>query len=100
MDPVTLITTALAAGAAAAAKNGISEAVKDGYAALKRRIIERFGTKADVASAIGQVEQKPNSTARQSVLDEEVRLSGAHEDADLAGEAQALLTPHFSDSVI
>ena len=35
MDPVTLIVTALAAGAASALQDGASAAVKDAYARLK-----------------------------------------------------------------
>ena len=35
MDPVALLVTALAAGAASALQDGVSAAVKDAYARLK-----------------------------------------------------------------
>jgi hypothetical protein len=45
MDPTTLIIGALAAGAAAAAKDTASQAVKDAYAGLKALIQRRFAEK-------------------------------------------------------
>ncbi len=42
MDPVTLIVTALAAGAASALQDGASAAVKDAYARLKALVKKRF----------------------------------------------------------
>jgi hypothetical protein len=91
MDPLTLITSALAAGAAVAGKEAVTQGVKDAYAALKRGIIGRFGEKAEVQNAVEQVEKKPDSEARQTVLKEELKHANAHEDAELVREAQALL---------
>jgi hypothetical protein len=91
MDPLTLITSALAAGAAVAGKEAVTQGVKDAYAALKRGITARFGEKPGVQNAVEQVEKKPDSEARQNVLKEELQEANAHEDADLVREAQTLL---------
>ena len=42
MDPVTLIVTALAAGAASALQDGAAVAVKDAYARLRALVTKRF----------------------------------------------------------
>jgi hypothetical protein len=42
MDPVTLIVTALAAGAVLGLKDAASAAVKDAYAGLKALVKKRF----------------------------------------------------------
>ena len=91
MDPVTIIVTALAAGAALAAKDVAAQAVKDGYAALKALIVRKFGEKADVAVAVEGVEKKPDSEARQAVLKEELDSAGAAQDTEMVKQAQALL---------
>jgi hypothetical protein len=91
MDPITIIVTAVAAGAVAASKDVAAQAVKDGYAGLKALIVRKFGEKADVADAVEGVEGKPDSEARQSVLTEELETAGAAQDADLVQQAQALL---------
>jgi hypothetical protein len=45
MDPVTLIVTALAAGAAPALQDGASAAVKDANARLKALVTKRFANR-------------------------------------------------------
>ena len=42
MDPVSVIVTALAGGAAAALKDTASQAIKDGYAGLKALVLRRL----------------------------------------------------------
>jgi hypothetical protein len=91
MDPITIIVTAVTAGAVAASKDVAAQVVKDGYAALKALLVRKFGQEADVAGAIEGVEKKPGSEARQSVLKEELETAGAAQDADLVQQAQALL---------
>ena len=91
MDPVTVIVSALAAGAVAAAKDVATQAVKDGYAGLKALVVRRFEGKGDVTTALEQVEKKPESTARRDVLTEELKTAGAERDSELLSLAQALL---------
>lgn len=91
MDPLTLIVTALVAGAAAAAKEVGGEAVKNAYNGLKTLISGKFGAKANVEAAIASVEQKPDSDNRKGVLKEELEAAGADKDAELLKQAQALV---------
>ncbi len=83
MDPVTIVVMALVAGAAAAAKDVAAQTVKDGYAGLKALIVHKFGGKADVASAVDQVEKKPDSEGRKTMLAEELSAAGVAQDDDV-----------------
>ncbi len=91
MDPITTIVTAVAAGAAAAAKETVGQAVKDGYAGLKALLLRKFGEKADLQGAIQGVEKKPDSDARKGVLKEELEAAGAGQDAEVVRQARELL---------
>jgi hypothetical protein len=87
MDPVslTVITSAIAAGAAASLKDTASAAVKDTYEAVKALIRRRYAS-ADVAA----VEKKPDSEAKRGSLAEDLADAGAEDDDELARLAQAL----------
>jgi len=91
MDPLSIILSALIAGAAASAKDVAVQAVKDGYAGLKALLIRKFGDMADVAASIEQVEKKPESESRQLTLKEELAAVDAGGDKELTAEAKALL---------
>jgi len=91
MDPVTLIVTALATGAAAAAKDIGGDAIKSAFNGLKGLIAKKFGGKANVESAIASVEQNPNSENRKGVLKEELETAGADKDEELMAQVQAFL---------
>ena len=89
MDPITVtIVSALAAGAAAAAKDVATDVIKDAYAGLKRLIIDRYQRAAPFADA---VEADPASEPEQKVLGKQLDQAGAPEDDDLKAAAQALL---------
>ena len=72
MDPVTIVVTALVAGAVDALKPTATEAVKDAYGKLKSTLIKKFGRDSDVGQAVQKVEDKPDSEARKRVLEEEL----------------------------
>ena len=91
MDPITIILTALVAGAASSAKDVGVQAIKDAYAGLKALVVRKFGGKADVEPSIQQVEKKPDSEGRQATLKEELAAAGADKDEELVKLAQALL---------
>lgn len=91
MDPITLIVTALAAGAAAAAKDVGGDAVKSAFNGLKALIAKRFGGKANVESAIASVEQKPDSDNRKGVLKEELEAAGVDKDEEVLKLVQSFL---------
>ena len=91
MDPVTLIVTALATGAAAAAKDIGGDAVKGAFNGLKALIAKKFGSKPDVAEAVSKVEQKPESEGRKETLKEELQAAGADQDQELLAQVKAFL---------
>ncbi len=78
--------TALVAGSAAALQSTVGEAVKDGYAALKKMIKERYG-----GVELAPVESDPADPAGREELAQQLRESGAGADAEMLAKAQALL---------
>lgn len=84
MDPVTLaIVTALA--------NLSQTAIQDAYTAFKAAMQKKYGVKCELIEAVDKLEQKPDSKARQSVLQEEVASAKADQDSDLLQTANELL---------
>jgi hypothetical protein len=84
MDPITLIVTALAAGAESA-----SSAVKDAYASLKALVRKRLVGQPDAELVLARHEQAPETW--QAPLAAVLGDAGADRDADLVAAAQALL---------
>jgi len=90
MDPVTLIVTALAAGAASALQDGASDAVKNAYARLKALVAKRFADRPKGELVLAEHEAAPQTWEKP--LAAELSASGAEGDADLVGAAQALMS--------
>jgi hypothetical protein len=89
MDPITVtIVSALAAGAAAVAKDVATSAIKDAYTGLKQLITDRYQRAAPFADA---VEADPASKPEQTVLAKRLDQVGAARDDELKAAAQALL---------
>jgi hypothetical protein len=86
VDPITLLVSALAAGAASAVKETAGKAITDAYAALKDAIKKKYAG-VDLAP----VEQKPASAPKRASLAEDLEAVGAGKDADLAELAGRLL---------
>ena len=89
MDPVTLIVTALVSGAAAAAKDTASEAIKDAYGALKGLIARRFSGKPDAELALTKHEEKPevwDAPLRDALVE-----AGLEKDSEAVKLAQLLM---------
>lgn len=61
MDPVTLVTTALASGAAKAMGEAATSAVKDAYAGLRRLIAARFTGKPSAELVLAEHEKDPET---------------------------------------
>ncbi|MGC9398584.1 MAG: hypothetical protein ACP5HM_05550 [Anaerolineae bacterium] len=91
MDALSLIVTAVVTGAALGLKPTAEQAVKDGYAALKRLLIDRYGDQGEVAEAVQKVEAKQDADWPREMLREELGAAGAAEDRELLRRAQALL---------
>jgi hypothetical protein len=86
MDPVTVIVSAIALGAASGLTETATAAVKDTYAALKGLITGRYPD-VDVAA----VENKPKSQAKRESLAEDLVDAGAEHDADLVEAARQVI---------
>jgi RIP homotypic interaction motif len=89
VDPVTLIVTALAAGAASALQDGAAAAVKDAYARLKALVTKRFADRPKAELVLAEHESAPQTWEKP--LAAELSAAGAEDDADLAAAAQALM---------
>ena len=89
MDPITLIVTALAAGAALGVTDTASATVKDAYAGLKALVKRRLGGGPDAELVLAKHEQAPETW--QAPLMAELAEAGADGDRDLIAAAQALL---------
>jgi hypothetical protein len=87
MDPITTtIVAALAGGAAVAAKDVATSAVKDAYAGLKHLIVDRYKR----AGAITVLEEDPASETGKKALEEALMKSGAAADPEVQQGAAAL----------
>lgn len=62
MEPVTVILTALAAGALGGATDAAQTAIKDAYQGLKSLILGRFGEDHKATSALDMFESNPDET--------------------------------------
>jgi hypothetical protein len=90
MDPVTLIVTALAAGAASALQDGASAAVKDAYARVKALVMRRFANRPKGELVLAEHESAPQ--VWEAPLAAELSAARAGGDADLVTAAQALMS--------
>jgi hypothetical protein len=89
MDPVTLIVTALAAGASAALKDTASQAIKDAYSGLKSLLERKFADESLAQDAIGKYEEAP--AVWKKPLEDELTQAGVANDEDVIRAAQRLL---------
>ncbi|MEA2710612.1 MAG: hypothetical protein QOF78_3213 [Phycisphaerales bacterium] len=96
MEPVTLILTALVAGAAAALKDSASDAVKSAYEALKAKLRPKLAPFPGSDAALDHLAEEPD--AYRPLLESAVRKSGAADDADIREAAELLLAKAGADS--
>lgn len=89
MDPITLIVTALAAGASLGITDAASSAVKDAYASLKALVTKRLGGRPDAELVLARYEKAPGTW--QAPLRAELGETAADRDPDLVAAAQALM---------
>jgi hypothetical protein len=89
MDPITLIVTALAAGAALGLTDTASSAIKDAYAGLKALVKKRLGESQKAEIVLAGHEQAPDTW--QAPLMAELEQAGARNDSGLVAAAQALM---------
>jgi len=89
MDPITLILSALAAGATAAMKDTAGTAVKDAYQGLKALVQRHFSGKSEAEVALGNYENKPD-VWKEPVKDA-LTQTGADKNEAIIKAAQALM---------
>jgi hypothetical protein len=89
MDPISLILTALAAGASTALKDTAGSAIKDGYAALKALVRRRFANAPAADRALQAVESETEPAP--AVLKQTLEDTGADRDEELLRAARTLL---------
>jgi predicted lipid-binding transport protein (Tim44 family) len=86
MDPIGIIVSALASGAAAGLKPAAEKAIKDAYAGLKS-MIQRKYSRVDLAT----LENKPESRSKRESVAEDLADAGATGDQELLDLAKALI---------
>jgi hypothetical protein len=89
MDPVTLIVTALVAGAALGLKDTASSAITDAYNGLKGLVRRKLAGRPDGELVLARHEQDPQVWDKP--LAQELTAAGAGDDPDLVSAAQALM---------
>jgi hypothetical protein len=89
MDPITLIVTALAAGAALGVRDTASSAVEDAYAGLTALVRERLGDRPDGELVLARHEQAPETW--RAPLIAELGQAGAGNDSGLVAAAVTLM---------
>jgi hypothetical protein len=89
VDPLSLIITAVATGAAAAAKDTAGAAVKDAYAGLRALIVRRLGGHREAEDVVERAERQPET--EQQTLAGRLLDRGADQDEEMIHAAQAVL---------
>ena len=90
MDPVTLIVTALAAGAATGMTESASSAVKDAYRSLRALVRKKLAGRPDAELVLARHETSPETW--QAPLVAVLEDAEAEHDTDLVKAAQALMS--------
>jgi hypothetical protein len=90
MDPITLIVTALAAGATAAVKDVSGEAIKDAYQGLKRLVRRRLAGDTAAEVALDKHADKPE--VWEPPLKDALSQAEADKDREIITAAQRLMT--------
>lgn len=86
VDPVTVVVSALALGAAAGLKDTASAAVREAYTAVKALLLRRY---KDVD--VEPVERRPDSVAKRESLAEDLVAAGADTDPELLAAVRHLV---------
>ena len=82
MDPITLIVTALATGAAAALEETSAAAIKDAYASLKGLLREKLAGSPKASTVLDPTAQ-PDRAAWEREAKDELQAVGAGDDTSV-----------------
>jgi hypothetical protein len=86
MEPISLIVSALAMGAVAAAKQVGGQASQDAYAGLKRLIEDRYKR----GGAIQALQEDPSFESQKKALEDTLTKAGADKDPDVVTSAKVV----------
>ncbi|WP_432560668.1 hypothetical protein [Granulicoccus sp. GXG6511] len=89
MDPVTVVVAALMAGVVAGAGETASQAVKDGYVALKGLIRRTFAGDQKAESVLTEFEADPETYEKP--LAKQLERVGSAQDGEVITAAEAVL---------
>lgn len=92
MEPVTIITSALIAGATALSKGVLSQAGKDAYANLKTAVKKIFAEKDNEEGnmALAKISNPQKAETWQPILDEAIHETEADKDQNILDAVNAL----------
>ncbi len=90
MEPITIILTALKAGAVAVAKVTADEAIKDAYQSLKALILRKFAGKPKDEMVLDEHEKDPTKTWDEP-LKKALTETAADKDREIVEAAQHLM---------
>ena len=102
MDPITLLTTAIIAGAVAATQETVGQMVKDAYASLKALIASRLPM---AKTAVDLIEIDPKSESFKASAQTVLKTAGAEKEVEVLKQAQAVLqavertAPHLAAAI-
>lgn len=88
MDPVTMITAAVAVGASDGVRETTKKAITDAYATLRDWLKSKYGS---VAAEVDGLEQEPDEELRRALLTKKLAAAGAGDDEQLRELAQTFL---------
>lgn len=88
MDPVTMITAAVAIGASEGVRKTAKEVITDAYAALRDWLKKSYGS---VSAEVAGLEQEPEEELRRALLTKKLAAAGAGDDEELRELAQTFL---------
>ena len=91
MDPISLITGALAAGAVPALKDAAGQAIKDAYSGLKALIKKRFEEKKDAKGEMVLTEYESDHETWEKPLQKALAQAEADKDEAIIKTAQKIM---------
>lgn len=89
MDPVTVIVAALLAGSASGVTDTASQALKDGYAGLKKLLRGKFAGNTKALETLSDYEADPETYEKP--LTKQLQETGAEQDSEILVLAEDIL---------
>jgi hypothetical protein len=91
MDPMELVTAAVIGAARAVGSAPVSALINDAYSKLKALLFRKSGTKSDLESTLNLLPKAPDSADLKTILEREIKSSGADKEREVIDFAQEVL---------